>query len=211
MPKASDLTGRRFGRLVAISRHPSPPSRWLCRCDCGAEKLVVTAALVSGNTTGCGCRRRPRSTDERFEAKVDRNGPPHPHDPSLGVCHMWTAKVDRDGYGRFRAGDGKTVGAHRFALERALGRPLREGMCACHSCDREGCVNDAHLWEGTSGDNTRDASAKGRLASQCGDLNGVRRHPGCMPSGDAHWTRRHPEKLKVAMAKRRAHRGGAAA
>ncbi|HMI82622.1 MAG TPA: hypothetical protein VK550_00945, partial [Polyangiaceae bacterium] len=107
---------------------------------------------------------------------------------------MWTARTDRDGYGRFRGPEGKTIGAHRFALERALERPIGEGLCACHSCDREGCVNPSHLWEGTSGDNILDASAKGRLASLKGDLNGARIHKDRMARGDAHGLRKHPER-----------------
>lgn len=202
MPIPRDVKGQRFGRLVALERLPDPPSRWLCRCDCGTEKVVPTKPLVSGNTRGCGCRKVARSAYDRFDEKVDQDGPLHPYDPSLGRCWIWVAKVDRDGYGRFRADDDKTVGAHRFALERKLGRELGAEMCACHSCDREACVNPEHLWEGTSGDNTRDASAKGRLARQTGDSNGVRRHPGCMPRGDAHWTRRQPAKLLKAIAKR---------
>ena len=56
-----DLTGQRFGRLtvleLAAEREYSKPSlaRWRCRCDCGNETVVTSAALVSGNTRSCGC------------------------------------------------------------------------------------------------------------------------------------------------------------
>lgn len=57
-----DLTGRRFGKLIAIKRtdgHLVPSgqvlSEYLCRCDCGAEVSVLSMNLVSGNTQSCGC------------------------------------------------------------------------------------------------------------------------------------------------------------
>ncbi len=59
MPKLADLSGRRFGRLVAIERvgtrlgHPE----WRCRCDCGSE-CVVTSNALRKNTQSCGCLRR---------------------------------------------------------------------------------------------------------------------------------------------------------
>lgn len=34
---------------------------WLCRCDCGEEKIVSGNTLVSGDTQSCGCYRRERT------------------------------------------------------------------------------------------------------------------------------------------------------
>lgn len=31
---------------------------WLCRCDCGREKVVYRGGLTSGDTTSCGCYRK---------------------------------------------------------------------------------------------------------------------------------------------------------
>jgi hypothetical protein len=56
-----DLRGQKFGRLLAVSENGRAANRnimWLCRCDCGAEHLVPTASLTSGNTTSCGCRKK---------------------------------------------------------------------------------------------------------------------------------------------------------
>lgn len=49
-----DITGQRFGRLVAVSYEPG---KWLCRCDCGKTTLATGGNLRSGNTTSCGCLR----------------------------------------------------------------------------------------------------------------------------------------------------------
>lgn len=56
-----DLTGMRFGRLVAVKRagHHVSPSRkqilWECVCDCGNKLIVQRSSLRSGNTSSCGC------------------------------------------------------------------------------------------------------------------------------------------------------------
>lgn len=53
-----DLTGQRFGRLVAIKRLDEKIGScfaWLCRCDCGNETKVSTNALLRGGTKSCGC------------------------------------------------------------------------------------------------------------------------------------------------------------
>ena len=56
--KMRDLTGMRFGRLVAIC--PSGTTRWKnikwrCLCDCGNETTVASGKLIRGTTQSCGC------------------------------------------------------------------------------------------------------------------------------------------------------------
>lgn len=58
--KASDLVGFRFGNLTVIERKGSDKkgqSLWLCRCDCGTEKIVRGHDL-KGGTKSCGCSRK---------------------------------------------------------------------------------------------------------------------------------------------------------
>ena len=60
--KATDLTGRRFGRLYVIQREGSRNNRafWLCKCDCGKTTIVDTCSLrrKTKATTSCGCFNR---------------------------------------------------------------------------------------------------------------------------------------------------------
>lgn len=51
-----DLTGLRFGRLVAshYNRNGGKPY-WHCICDCGAQCHVEPGNLRSGHTRSCGC------------------------------------------------------------------------------------------------------------------------------------------------------------
>lgn len=68
--KLSDLTGKRFGLLVAqwpagrgttgdgITTRRFPPIWWLCLCDCGNMTVVTSSSLKGGTTKSCGCLRK---------------------------------------------------------------------------------------------------------------------------------------------------------
>ena len=59
-----DLTGERFGKLVAV-RPIGRRNRsvlWECRCDCGNMKEVVGHHLTTGKVRSCGCLMGERST-----------------------------------------------------------------------------------------------------------------------------------------------------
>ena len=53
-----NLIGKRFGRLVVISRAPNGRNwrtRWNCICDCGNQCTVSASHLKNGHTQSCGC------------------------------------------------------------------------------------------------------------------------------------------------------------
>lgn len=61
MPNVIDLVGQRYGRLLVIARATNNlknQSRWLCRCDCGTEKVIPSTYLRTGDVKSCGCYRR---------------------------------------------------------------------------------------------------------------------------------------------------------
>lgn len=62
MRKSLDLTGMRFGRLVAeyktSKRDYKGSVYWHCRCDCGNEIDVPADGLRTGNNLSCGCLKR---------------------------------------------------------------------------------------------------------------------------------------------------------
>jgi hypothetical protein len=67
-----DLTGRRFGRLLAMERaedyvNPAgqPKVQWLCKCDCGRENIVEAGQLRNGHTKSCGCLSAELSGERR--------------------------------------------------------------------------------------------------------------------------------------------------
>lgn len=56
-----DLTGKRFERLLVTGyagKDKGNHSKWLCRCDCGREKIITGYNLKSGAIKSCGCLRR---------------------------------------------------------------------------------------------------------------------------------------------------------
>jgi hypothetical protein len=54
---ARQLEGERFGQLTAIrvvgARDKSGHRQWLCRCDCGTEKIVSSSNLRNGRSRSC--------------------------------------------------------------------------------------------------------------------------------------------------------------
>ena len=74
-----DLTGQRFGRLVAIE----PTERrsqsagyivWLCECDCGNKIEVASNKLSTGYTKSCGCLRKETVAKTAAENKFRVEG-----------------------------------------------------------------------------------------------------------------------------------------
>lgn len=64
MREADCYPGKRVGRLTLIEKRRIPNGRWtrggwLCRCDCGTEKVFRTDQL--GDTVSCGCYNKERN------------------------------------------------------------------------------------------------------------------------------------------------------
>ena len=56
--KYVDLSGQKFGRLTVVEyagKNKYNRTQWLCRCDCGNDKIVSSNSLNSGKTKSCGC------------------------------------------------------------------------------------------------------------------------------------------------------------
>lgn len=62
MKRVNDLTGKKFGRLVAVERDRSKiESYWLCNCECGTKnKSISTYRLIHGKVKSCGCIREEK-------------------------------------------------------------------------------------------------------------------------------------------------------
>ncbi len=70
----ADLTGQRFGRLIALEyiseegRDWKTP-KWKCQCDCGNIVYVRPYSLISGNSKSCGCSRKGKSYPKMYEGE----------------------------------------------------------------------------------------------------------------------------------------------
>lgn len=83
----NNLAGQRFDRLVVLERGENSSTgtvRWLCRCDCGTEKVVLAASLRSGVTRSCGCLHREAIKRPRPHAQLR-----HP------LYRVWSAMLAR--------------------------------------------------------------------------------------------------------------------
>lgn len=54
-----NLTGKRFGRLIVLNLAEKTDKYntkyYLCKCDCGKEKIIRGSQLTTGKTKSCGC------------------------------------------------------------------------------------------------------------------------------------------------------------
>lgn len=61
-----NLSGQKFGRYTVIKLHDKRANRgqtlWVCRCDCGNERLVMSQNLTRGNSKSCGCLCRENTS-----------------------------------------------------------------------------------------------------------------------------------------------------
>lgn len=66
MAKVLNIIGQKFGRLTVIKRVDNSKqgkSRWLCKCECGVEKIIVGGNLKNGSVQSCKCLQRERLKD----------------------------------------------------------------------------------------------------------------------------------------------------
>lgn len=68
-----DLTGQRFGRLTVLYRDETKPKGhgckvyWICKCDCGNVKSIMSQSLTRGLTQSCGCLHRETMNKQMFK------------------------------------------------------------------------------------------------------------------------------------------------
>lgn len=61
MPPLLDIVGQKFGKLIVLSRTQNSTtgfSRWKCKCDCGAIKIIRGTNLIHGYSRSCGCLQK---------------------------------------------------------------------------------------------------------------------------------------------------------
>lgn len=115
-----------------------------------------------------------RTPEQRFWAKVNKDGPIPESFPELGPCWCWLGSLFTDsGYGQFWM-DGTNRRAHIVSYEWANGST--SGAQVQHLCNVRVCVRPTHLKLGTPAENMQYASKTGRMSK-----------------GDQHWLRKGPD------------------
>lgn len=142
--------GDRFGKWTLIEKFDK--RRWLCKCDCGTERVVRTDSLKIGNSLSCGCDTK------RLQSEAKK----HPRDDITGKRFgSWTIL----GY----AGNGRWKCLCDCGTERTLqGGQLRNGTshsCGCKKAERCAAADYKHgmskskiygVWRGMKGRCTRE-------------------------------------------------------
>jgi len=88
-------------------------------------------------------------------------------EPNSG-CWLWTARLEKSGYGSMSRGGkiaqgSQGIGAHRASWLIHRG-PIPRGLFVCHHCDVRACVNPDHLYLGDCKKNLSDAASRKRMA-----------------------------------------------
>jgi hypothetical protein len=105
-----DLTGQKFGKLtvkhLSLERDLGGRCKWVCLCECGKEKTVMSWNLVAKKTVSCGCQgvsgksnlkhgkvktSEYKSWSSLKERCLNINNPAYPRYGGRGisVCERW--------------------------------------------------------------------------------------------------------------------------
>jgi hypothetical protein len=150
-----DLSGARFGRLIALSIAATKNGvvNWKCQCDCGASTVTTTGRLRSGHTRSCGCLvvEKARASARENLAKRKHEHPRWNHSISdeerasrntrLSEDKAWSREdMVRAGFRCLRCGNNGRLNAHHiesFARNPELRRELSNGATLCVCCHKE--------------------------------------------------------------------------
>lgn len=142
--KFKNLTGKRFNKLTIKNyAYTKDKSRYfLCKCDCGTEKIIKITSVTSGVTLSCGCYGR--------ELKRLQIGPKNPNwNPNLTNEDrnrdfdeketVWSISVKRkynftcQKCGEY-GGDLRSHHIKAYSRYPELRYILSNGICLCNTC-----------------------------------------------------------------------------
>lgn len=72
-----NLKGRKFGKLTVleyVGQNKFGQNLWLCKCDCGNEKVTSATMLLLGRTRSCGCLRNETAKKQAKKQVKDLTG-----------------------------------------------------------------------------------------------------------------------------------------
>ena len=107
------LVGKKFNRLLVIAEtRKNNQLYWLCKCDCGKEKLFLGNSLKTGNTKSCGCLYKDRTGKK---------------------CSQWKGgKSFHYGYKLILTKNNNYIREHRLVMEKQIGRKLLKDEVVHH-------------------------------------------------------------------------------
>lgn len=142
--RSRDLTGARFGKLVALyptlERKDGGSVVWRCQCDCGGQKDVPARRLTRGKVRSCGCLSDPppkayvgmrfgRLTVTAYAGRASRSASQSPSTVNLWRCRCDCGKMVTVAQPELQSGDTQSCGClHTERTRESLG--LSEGTSA---------------------------------------------------------------------------------
>jgi hypothetical protein len=148
-----DLVGQLFGRLLVIKKEDKKHLngvKWVCACDCGKQKTILTASLTSGKSQSCGCLRNERTTPVCKRRTIYLNAAANPveHNTWRGMISRCTNPKNKSFHrygGRGIIVDDRWLGASGFdnflldmgkkpSIELTLGRKDNDGNYGPENC-----------------------------------------------------------------------------
>jgi len=134
MARTLDLTGKRFGKLVAIrptEKRDQGRVVWYCKCDCGNTCEVSSHSLTTGNTKSCGCLGKEKNVQPASDTSL------------LSYSGWRKAVLSRDRYICQRCGkkltEDKLVAHHLDAYDNfpRFRTRLKNGVTLCLDCEAD--------------------------------------------------------------------------
>jgi len=150
--KMRDLTGQRFGRLVAIEpidKRSRAKVVWKVECDCGAVAYVVGVSLTRGLTRSCGCLRREtasatvNASTKGFNLDPKRTNAERHYQRKYPEYDAWRKAVyARDNYtcqkcGKISNGDINAHHIESYTDNKELRLELSNGVTLCEDCHKD--------------------------------------------------------------------------
>lgn len=137
-----DITGERFGKLVAIrstnEKNKQGRYKWLCLCDCGNTTIVEIGNLrKNGGTRSCGCVSAELKKKRREEAQERKR---------IRKEEIQKAMIEKR-HDKFKA---KFVDEYGDSFEYIGGYPGLIITVKCKSCGRERTRNRKKIFEGSN-------------------------------------------------------------
>lgn len=138
-----DHRNKEEGKAITVFPH-----EWLYEREFGKLEVRYLDSACGNLRCVNPSHQSPRTFERRLlgNLHIDEN-----------ECWNWRGTFFPTGYGSITV-DGKTKAVHRVSYEHHSGEKIPTGMMACHKCNNKACINPAHIYIGTHGDNMRDVS-----------------------------------------------------
>lgn len=145
-----DITGKRFGRLIAIEPDLStkPKTKWRCKCDCGNEKFIQVSKLINGHTKSCGCLVKELAQNRAGEKHYSWKG------GRLKTNYGYILLLKKDHPNARKNG---RIFEHVFVMSEYLGRPLKKNETVHHKngIKDDNRIENLELWTGNHSNGQR--------------------------------------------------------